>query len=295
MLPGVTVEASSPALIEKVRSTVTDDRGEYRLPELRPGAYTRDVHAAGIRHLQARRPGAADELHRADRRRDDRQSAPGNDHRHRGHAAGGRAGRDAAADGLARSARHGADRQERARHRGADSRGRRAAERAGRRRQQGRALGPHLRARRQDLRLAAAAGRHALQRADAGPRQPRRHGPRLLRQPAGRPGSRRRPGHDGLGRVLAGRRAGEQHSQGRRQPVQRLVLRRRHRRQPPEQQPRRRADQPGADVGQQRQEGLRLQRRRRRAGVDGPPVVLRRRRGGGGRRRASPISLPTRT
>jgi hypothetical protein len=39
VLPGVTVEAASPALIEKVRSTVTDERGQYRLPELRPGMY----------------------------------------------------------------------------------------------------------------------------------------------------------------------------------------------------------------------------------------------------------------
>ena len=39
VLPGVTVEASSPALIERVRATVTDERGEYRLPELRPGIY----------------------------------------------------------------------------------------------------------------------------------------------------------------------------------------------------------------------------------------------------------------
>src|SRR6185503_8121340 len=40
VLPGVTIEAASPALIEKVRSTVTDERGQYRLPELRPGTYT---------------------------------------------------------------------------------------------------------------------------------------------------------------------------------------------------------------------------------------------------------------
>ena len=31
VLPGVTVEAASPALIEKVRSTVTDDQGRYRI------------------------------------------------------------------------------------------------------------------------------------------------------------------------------------------------------------------------------------------------------------------------
>src|SRR6059036_2584156 len=40
VLPGVTVEAASPALIEKVRSVVTDDRGEYKIVELRPGTYT---------------------------------------------------------------------------------------------------------------------------------------------------------------------------------------------------------------------------------------------------------------
>jgi hypothetical protein len=40
VLPGVTVEASSPALIEKVRTTVTDASGQYRITELRPGIYT---------------------------------------------------------------------------------------------------------------------------------------------------------------------------------------------------------------------------------------------------------------
>ncbi len=36
VLPGVTVEATSPALIEKVRSVVTDGGGVYRIIELRP-------------------------------------------------------------------------------------------------------------------------------------------------------------------------------------------------------------------------------------------------------------------
>ena len=40
VLPGVTVEAASPVLIEKVRSVVTDDTGQYRIVDLRPGAYT---------------------------------------------------------------------------------------------------------------------------------------------------------------------------------------------------------------------------------------------------------------
>ncbi len=39
VLPGVTVEASSPALIEKVRSTTTDGNGQYRIEDLRPGTY----------------------------------------------------------------------------------------------------------------------------------------------------------------------------------------------------------------------------------------------------------------
>jgi hypothetical protein len=39
VMPGVTVEASSPALIEQTRSAVTDDQGNYRLTELRPGLY----------------------------------------------------------------------------------------------------------------------------------------------------------------------------------------------------------------------------------------------------------------
>ena len=39
VLPGVTVEASSTALIEKVRSAVTDGGGQYRIEDLRPGTY----------------------------------------------------------------------------------------------------------------------------------------------------------------------------------------------------------------------------------------------------------------
>jgi len=39
VLPGVTVEASSPVLIEKVRTAVTDASGNYRIIELRPGTY----------------------------------------------------------------------------------------------------------------------------------------------------------------------------------------------------------------------------------------------------------------
>lgn len=40
VLPGVTVEAASPALIEKVRTAVTDGQGLYTIVDLRPGRYT---------------------------------------------------------------------------------------------------------------------------------------------------------------------------------------------------------------------------------------------------------------
>ena len=39
-MPGVTVEAASPALIEKVRTVTTDGEGRYNIVDLRPGTYT---------------------------------------------------------------------------------------------------------------------------------------------------------------------------------------------------------------------------------------------------------------
>src|SRR5678815_4054014 len=40
VLPGVTVEAASPVLIEKVRTAVTDGSGQYSVTNLPPGNYT---------------------------------------------------------------------------------------------------------------------------------------------------------------------------------------------------------------------------------------------------------------
>ena len=48
VLPGVTVEAASDALIEKVRSAVTDGNGQYRIVDLRPGTYTVTFTLAGF-------------------------------------------------------------------------------------------------------------------------------------------------------------------------------------------------------------------------------------------------------
>jgi hypothetical protein len=48
VLPGVTVEASSPVLIEKVRTTVTDGNGRYEIIDLRPGSYAVTMSLAGF-------------------------------------------------------------------------------------------------------------------------------------------------------------------------------------------------------------------------------------------------------
>ena len=49
VLPGVTVEASSPALIEKVRVVVSDTDGRYNIVDLRPGTYTVTFTLPGFR------------------------------------------------------------------------------------------------------------------------------------------------------------------------------------------------------------------------------------------------------
>lgn len=55
VLPGVTVDASSDALIEKVRSTVTDAGGQYRIEDLRPGTYVVKFRLPGFATVE--RPG----------------------------------------------------------------------------------------------------------------------------------------------------------------------------------------------------------------------------------------------
>src|SRR5882672_7825102 len=52
VLPGVTVEAASPALIEKVRTVVTDGAGRYRVVDLRPGTYAVTFSLAGFRSVR---------------------------------------------------------------------------------------------------------------------------------------------------------------------------------------------------------------------------------------------------
>jgi hypothetical protein len=52
VLPGVTVEAASPVLIEKTRTAVTDATGQYRLESLQPGTYTVTFSLPGFSTLK---------------------------------------------------------------------------------------------------------------------------------------------------------------------------------------------------------------------------------------------------
>ena len=52
VLPGVTVEAASPGLIEKVRAATTDGTGQYRIVDLRPGTYTVTFTLTGFTTLK---------------------------------------------------------------------------------------------------------------------------------------------------------------------------------------------------------------------------------------------------
>jgi hypothetical protein len=52
ILPGVTVQASSPALIEKTREAITDSAGRYAIIDLRPGTYVVSFELSGFRKIQ---------------------------------------------------------------------------------------------------------------------------------------------------------------------------------------------------------------------------------------------------
>ena len=52
VLPGVTVEAASSALIEKVRSTASDGSGQYEIVDLRPGTYVLTFTLTGLQTIR---------------------------------------------------------------------------------------------------------------------------------------------------------------------------------------------------------------------------------------------------
>jgi Carboxypeptidase regulatory-like domain len=73
--PGVTVEAASPALIERVRAVVTDDKGEYKIVDLRPGTYSITFTLAGFSTLKRERRRADCRLHRDSEHRHESRGA----------------------------------------------------------------------------------------------------------------------------------------------------------------------------------------------------------------------------
>src|SRR5262245_4681125 len=52
VLPGVSVETSSPALIERVRTATTDATGQYQIVDLRPGTYSVTFSLSGFRTIR---------------------------------------------------------------------------------------------------------------------------------------------------------------------------------------------------------------------------------------------------
>ena len=65
VMPGVLVEASSPALIEKNAVGVTDSAGQYKIVDLRPGHLRGDVHARRVQDRAARQHHPRRQLHAA--------------------------------------------------------------------------------------------------------------------------------------------------------------------------------------------------------------------------------------
>ncbi len=90
VLPGVTVEASSPDSIEKVRTRCTEGSGRYRIEELRPGTYSGTFTLPGfspVRREEADRQ--RNRVIRLGRRAASRRRA-GDDYGHRRDAGGRR-------------------------------------------------------------------------------------------------------------------------------------------------------------------------------------------------------------
>ena len=51
VMPGVTVEASSPVLIERIRVVVSDSAGQYKIVDLPPGTYQIAFTLAGFKKI----------------------------------------------------------------------------------------------------------------------------------------------------------------------------------------------------------------------------------------------------
>ena len=86
VLPGVTVEVSSPALIEKTRSAVTDGTGQYRIVDLRPGTYSVNFTLTGFPPVKREGHRAQRVVHRDGQRRPEGRRRRRNDYGQRRNA-----------------------------------------------------------------------------------------------------------------------------------------------------------------------------------------------------------------
>ena len=81
VLPGVTVEVASPALIEKVRTAVADGSGQYTVINLPVGTYSVTFTLPGFNTVRRERHRASRELHRHHQRGAERRRPRRDDHR----------------------------------------------------------------------------------------------------------------------------------------------------------------------------------------------------------------------
>ena len=267
VMPGVTVEAASPVLIEKVKSAITDENGVYRIVDLRPGTYNLTFTLPGFNTVTRDGIELQSQLHRDHQRRAERRHAAGIGHGVRRLAGGRRAEQRQAAGADARSARRGADGED---HSGPwPAGGRRHAERA-RRRRLARHAADLLRGARHRRRAVGGAGRrHDDQRPDG---RRRRAGVPQRSDVAGNglPDRRR------LGRDHDRRHQHEPGAEGRRQPVPRRRQVGQVARAVAGRQPDRRPPRPGRHRRRQDRALRGVQRRARRPDRQEQAVVLRR-------------------
>ncbi len=212
VLPGVTVEASSDVLIERVRTAVTDSEGAYRLVDLRPGTYDLSFALPGFTSFKRTGLDPAGRVHRNHQRRAADWGDRGVDYRHRRIAGRGHDQRGAHPRAGPRGDGRHSHRPQHPGHGPADRR--HQPQPARHRRRPRHAADLHVHARHDPGQQHRAGGRHDGQR----PAARRRRAELLQRRDERRgqlPDERRRRRHGG------GRRALEHDSARRRQPLQR--------------------------------------------------------------------------
>ncbi len=268
ILPGVTVEAASPSLIEKTRTAVTDGAGQYKIVNLVPGVYSvtfsltgfNTVKREGIELTGAFTASVNADMKVGIARRDHHRVGPG--------VGRGRAERHAAEGRHARRAQRHPGRHE---VHGPDRRPhpRRDEHQPGRRRHgvlRCRPRGP----RQPPERAGGALRRHELQQRP-GPRRPVH---RDRHQRCDRAGNGDRDGRP-VGGKRNQRRPHQPRAERRREQLPRRVHHLLQRSQPPERQSQRRPESPRADVDDDGEQVVRRESRVRRADQEGHALVLR--------------------